>query len=219
MSLSIFIGSPRGKSSNSFLLADAISKGYVSAGGQKPDIILLSQSSRLKENIEKFNKSRFVLIIFPLYTDMIPAILKDFIEHLPEKFPDKKLGFIVQSGFPESIHSETTAAYLKNLAQESQADYYGTLIKGGVEGIQIMPPVFTRGLYRKMRRTGYDLCKYQAFNPEIVKSLAKPRTLNRRRILLFKIMMLTGMANYYWVKNLKANKAWQQRHAKPYSSA
>ena len=50
----------------------------------------------------------------------------------------KSLVFIVQSGFPEAIHSVCIEKYLKKFTSKLNCTYLGTVIKGGVEEIQVI---------------------------------------------------------------------------------
>ena len=66
--------------------------------------------------LKLFQEAEQVLLAFPLYTDCMPGIVKVFIESLEplcsrEGNPD--VGFIVQSGFPEAIHSRYVEKYLE----------------------------------------------------------------------------------------------------------
>ena len=71
----------------------------------------------------------------------MPAIVKQFIEALePLKNRENNppMGFIVQSGFPEALHSRYVEHYLQKLAARLNAPYLGTIVKGGGEGIRMM---------------------------------------------------------------------------------
>jgi NAD(P)H-dependent FMN reductase len=216
MKLNIFIGSPRGKGSNSLIMAQKVAEGFEQAGGEKTDFHFLNQIRKVDEMVKAFVSSDFSIIILPLYTDSVPGIVKYFIEQLPEKLSGKKLGFIIQSGFPESIQSEVAAMYLSNLAEELQADNLGVMIKGGVEGIQHMPERFSRKLKAQMFETGRILFEKQQFDANIKEKLARPKTLSPMRQRMFRFFMFTGLADMFWNSQLKKNKAYQDRYATPY---
>lgn len=220
MKLSIINGSPRGKSSNTKIITDKVIEGFQSVDNtfDLTENFLASKKDR-NEAITTLSTSDIVLIGFPLYTDSMPGIVKEFIETIDvQQFKNKKLklGFIVQSGFPESYHSSFLKKYLDKLAKRLEIDYLGTVIKGGVEGIKIQPKWMTRYL-----DLFYDLGQHLAleweFDEKIIHKLAKPNHMNSTRLFMFKFLMKTGLSNFYWNKQLKENKAYDLRFAKPYS--
>jgi multimeric flavodoxin WrbA len=118
MKLAIFNGSPRLKKSNSKILIEHFLKGYHKRSDESPSVGYLANLKRLEQNVELFKNSEIVLIIFPLYTDCMPGVVKEFFEKIYESgnySAKKKIGFIVQSGFPEMIHSVWVEKYSKAL--------------------------------------------------------------------------------------------------------
>jgi hypothetical protein len=149
----------------------------------------------------------------------MPGIVKEFFEdllHLDNQI-QKKIGFIVQSGFPESIHSVALERYLEKLVKRLGHIYLGTVIKGGVEGIQIMPPGMTKKLYGQFQQLGRYFAEFQSFDPQIMKQLRNPYKLSPLRISFINMMSKTGLTNFYWDMHLKKNNAFEQRFDKPFS--
>ncbi|MEI6347468.1 MAG: NAD(P)H-dependent oxidoreductase [Bacteroidota bacterium] len=167
MKLAIINGSPRNKKSNSALLINQFLEGFNSKNTQEVPIHYLANQSLKKEGIDAFINSDVILIIFPLYTDCMPAIVKEYFERIAEvdkvEIKSKKIGFIVQSGFPEVIHSVAVEHYLEKLTKRLQCEYLGTVIKGSVEGIQVMPPFMTRKLFNQFKKLGEYFQKTQHF--------------------------------------------------------
>jgi hypothetical protein len=219
MTLLILNGSPRQKKSNSKILGDCFIEGYRSVV-KKPGIIVhyLANFKKNKLYIEDFLKSNTVLFIFPLYTDAMPGVVKYFLEELYKSKPMRKtnVGFIVQSGFPEAIHSVYLERYLAKYAKRMDFNYLGTIIKGGVEGIQVMPAGMTRKLYANFRQLGRYFAKTGKFDPAVKKRLAKPYKFSSLQRTFFRLMSLTGFTNYYWNMNLKKHGAYRKRHDRPY---
>ncbi len=218
MKLAIINGSPRGKKSNSKILTDHFLKGYNSLC---PDIVSVNYlvNSKLQEESKNvFRDAETVIIIFPLYTDCMPGIVKEFFEHISECeiSRSKKMGFIVQSGFPEAIHSIYVERYLEKFTKRLKCHYLGTIIKGGVEGIQIMPPSMTKKLFGKFEALGKYFAKTSTFSAEIKESLRKPLKMSPLNAFLFDAISKTGLTNFYWNKNLKENRAYHKRFDKPY---
>lgn len=165
-------------------------------------------------------QAEILIIVFPLYTDSMPGIVKELFESMAERRKEItcKIGYLVQSGFPEAIHSTFLERYLRKFTARLQCEYLGTVIKGGVEGIQVMPPWMTKKLYAKFQQLGEYFARHQAFDPEIQSALRKPLRMSRPRRVLFEILCKTGLTNFYWDSNLKKYGAFDQRFDRPYST-
>ncbi len=218
MKLALINGSPRNKKSNSLLLIHQFLEGYRKNSSDPVSVHHLA-SKKEKEKIEEtVRNTEIMIIVFPLYTDSMPGIVKEFFENLANLKSDrlKKIGFIVQSGFPEAIHSVYVERYLEKLSRRLELEYLGTVIKGGVEGIQIMPPLMTRKLFGNFRALGEHFGKYRSFSPKIMNELRKPYKMSATRRFFFTLMAKTGMSNFYWDSNLKKNGAFGRRFERPY---
>ena len=218
MKLVVFNGSPRRKKSNSKILMEQFLKGYNEI--QKDDVPLyyLASMKRMNEYVDAFQHAQTVLFIFPLYTDSMPGVVKFFIEKISElkPFNTKNIGFIVQSGFPEAHHSTYLERYLEKWTRRIQCTYLGTVIRGGVEGIQIQPRSWTRKLFRAFYELGKGFADSGSFHPDIVARLRKPYMLSAPRRLSFRFMALIGLTNYYWNMKLKEHHAYDIRFDRPY---
>ena len=217
MKLAIFNGSPRKTKSNSTILIQQFLNGYNNYDHTDNIIYYLADTSKNYEHIEKFIEADTVILIFPLYTDAMPGQVKYFLESI-ENFDSsrKSVGFIVQSGFPEAHHSSFIEKYLEKLSITMGWNYLGTIIKGGIEGIQIMPPSMTKKLYLNFEKLGAYFALTGKFNPVINRKLRTPYRLSYFRLLFFKLGIKTGLANFYWNKKLKDNNAFEKRFAQPY---
>ncbi len=218
MKLVIFNGSPRNKKSNSKILIEHFLSGYNKICSELVPIHYLANRKQKEEQNEIFRKSDIIIVIFPLYTDCMPGIVKEFFESIVqlELTNSKKIGFIVQSGFPEAIHSIFIERYLEKLTKRIKCEYLGTIIKGGVEGIQIMPPRMTKKLFGKFEDLGEYFAKNETFSTEIQESLRKPFKMSFMRRFLFSLISKTGLTNFYWNSNLKRNNAYCKRFDKPF---
>ena len=171
----------------------------------------------MEKSHDLLSQASHVIIIFPLYTDCMPGIVKEFFEKLPvnESGKEKNLGFIVQSGFPEAIHSVYVERYLDKFSRRMGYNYLGTIIKGGVEGIQVMPPFMTRKLYDNFYKLGEYFAETKTFSEEIKQKLRTPLRLNKANQAGFRVMNFLGFTNFYWNSNLKKNGAFEKRFDKP----
>ncbi len=174
---------------------------------------------RVKEHdnfVNLFQDAEQVLLAFPLYADAMPAIVKTFIESL-EPFCSRDInpdiGFIVQSGFPESVHSIYVERYLEKLARRLGCRYKGTVIKGGVEGIRTVPERMNRKLFNSFYHLGESFGKTGEFNNQIVLKLRQPEKITRFQFFFLKFLG----HSLYWNPMLKKNKAFEKRFARPYA--
>ncbi len=219
MQLTIFNGSPRGKNSNTAILLDHFIKGFNQNNENDFSIAYFIHTKNVQQHVELFEKAENVIIAFPLYTDAMPGIVKYFIEALEPlcgKGNNPRLGFIVQSGFPEPNHSRYVERYLEKLAKRLGCEYLGTIVKGGVEGIKIMPPSMTKKLYNTFYKLGENFSKDDTFDQELVKQLTPWEKMPARRIQVFKLLHKTGFANFYWDNQLKKNGVFDKRFDQPF---
>ena len=215
MELTIFNGSPRGKVSNTKVLVDQFLDGFMKRNGNSYKIVYLNTTKDSDYLIKMFEEAEKFLLAFPLYVDSMPAIVKTFIESLEplcgrKENPD--IGFLVQSGLPESIHSRYVERYLKKLSARLGCNYMGTIIKGGVEGVQAKPVRMNKKLFNSFYQIGKIFGETGKFDKEIVDRLAQPERYSKLYLWLFKLF---GKF-WYWDTMLKKNNAYEKRFAKPY---
>lgn len=220
MNLAVFNGSPRFLKSNTKILIEKFLTGYnqVCSSTNSISVQYLANRKYVQEYVRLYKNSEVILIFFPLYTDCMPGIVMDFFERIVdvEDSVPKKVGFVVQSGFPESVHSEFVAAYLENLCKKLGVRYFGTVIKGGVEGIQMMPKFMTRKLYSQFTALGKHFAVNDEFHPGILAELTIPRRLSKFRLFMIRMGGKLGFADFYWNGNLKKHGAYEMRNARPY---
>lgn len=218
MKLAVFNGSPRGTASNSRLLVEMMLAGLNETPGHSVDIAYLRNEKEHPRFLEMFGACDVALVILPLYADSMPGIAKSFIESLRARVgrtDNPKLGFVVQSGFPESAQSEPVARYLEKLARRLGCECLGVAIKGGVEGMQVMPPWMTRGIRKGFTALGRSLGTTGRFDPAVLARLrGKPR-LTPVRLLAFRAATRLGLADSYWNAELREHHAFERRFDRP----
>jgi len=219
MQLTVYNGSPRGKNSNTRLLLERFLGGLEGKGGQTHRLHYLVRRNQRKQQVDDFARAPGpVLLAFPLYTDCMPGLVKDFIEDLRPLCGQEGLPpamFLVQSGFPEARHSRFVERYLKKLTRRLGCGYLGTMVRGGVEGIRVMPAMMTRKLYGLMEDLGAALARTGKLDPELLSKLATPETLTPARRFLYE-KLLYRMTNAYWNNMLKKNNALHRREDRPF---
>ena len=219
MKLTVFNGSPRGKKSNSTLLMAQFLHGFASSGDHEYKIVYLVQTRQVADHVRDFREAENAVLIFPLYTDAMPGIVKLFIEALEPlvgKSDNSSLGFIIQSGFAEAHHSRYVGRYMEKLAKRLNGTHTGTVVRGGVEGIQIMPPWMTKKLYKLFFALGAAYGRTGRFDPDVIKKLAPYEGRSRRRRIMERIARVLGADNFYWDSQLKSNNAFEDRFAHPF---
>jgi multimeric flavodoxin WrbA len=220
MKLLIINGSPRGLKSNSAILINQFLDGFNSKAKQVAELIFLAKKSDKEIAEVKIKESDAILLIFPLYTDCMPGIVLQFFEEIisTDYLNGKKLGFIVQSGFPEAKQSVYVERYLEKFAKRNKANYLGTVIKGGVEGIQVQPASMTKKLYESFRMLGEKFAETNSFDPIIKARLLHRFEFKGASLVSLKIISKTGIFNMYWNSQLKKNNAYHLKNAQPYKT-
>ncbi len=214
-------GSPRGKGSNSRLLIEYFNTGYEQVQKEKVSEHYLKGMST-EEQRRIFSESDSLIVVFPLYTDAMPGSVKVFFENLAQlagSNPNLRLGFILHSGFPEGHHSVYLAQYLEKLTRRLGCHYLGTVIKGGTEGIQIMPDWFKKKLMSRFNELGKHFAYTGGFDKKIMNELRNPYQMSVSQLAFFKFMKFIKVGDFYWNSQLKKNGAYENRWARPYSSS
>lgn len=217
MSLVIFNGSPRNKQSNSKILVEHFLSGYESVNKSRVEVNYLKSNSDKRKRKDIYKIADQILIIFPLYCDSMPGLVMEFLQEIHELGGSgKKIGFIIQSGFPETKHSVPVSKYLRKFTNRIGAEYLGCVIKGGVEGIQIMHPKMTEKLFNNFKKLGKTFGLKGELDSEVIQELGKTYTLSKFNRVLFRIASILGLTNFYWNMMLKKHGAYEKRFNRPY---
>jgi len=219
MQLTIFNGSPRRRKSNSKLLIAKFLEGYSKIEKKQVQVLYIASKKERAKRIEAFKNSEIVIIFMPLYTDSMPGIVKEFFEDIIniEDKKTKKIGYVVQSGYLEAINSVYLAKYLKKFTSRLKIEYLGTVIKGGVEGIQTMPSFMTNKLFKNFTNLGEQFAKNSKFDKATVKKLGSPYELSKNMVKFFNFLKFIGLTDFYWNRSLRKNKAFEKRFNHPYA--
>ena len=220
MSLAIFNGSPRGLNSNSKLLMAAFLEGFSLKNSENFKEFYLKDKKNMSLYKESFINADKVIFIFPLYVDAMPGVVKEFFETLEDYDANKskKIGFIIHSGFPETIHSEFLAKYLERFVEIINGEYMGTVIKGGSESLKYMPEKMQNKTLSKFYALGVIFGEKNEFDKEIIKKLMVPYKFNGFIIIILKILNSMKIFDIHWNKELKKNNCYENRYDKPYES-
>ncbi|MCU0611630.1 MAG: NAD(P)H-dependent oxidoreductase, partial [Candidatus Eisenbacteria bacterium] len=157
MKLTVCNGSPRGTGSNTGLLLEHFITGFEETAGNSHELFHLNRSDWRESAAKAFGGAETVLLAYPLYTDAMPGIVKEFLERLAcyrGRPHNPRLLFLVQSGFPEGSHTSHVPRYHEKLARRLGCDYVGTIRRGGIEGIRAQPPSMNRKLFGRFMDLG-----------------------------------------------------------------
>jgi NAD(P)H-dependent FMN reductase len=220
MRLTVFNGSPRGKGGNTKILVEEFLDGFEVNVGNSYELFYLRRVQETHRFRQAFSQAEHVLLAFPLYTDAMPGLVKAFIESL-EPFCGKEdnpdIGFIVQSGFPEAVHSRYVERYLEKLASRLGCTYIGTIVKGGAEGVRTMPEAANRKLFAAFYQLGKVFGETGQFDEALVHQLARPERYPQVLGPVFQLFLKTKLATSYWDNQLRENDAYERRFARPYA--
>lgn len=218
MKLTVFNGSPRGTGSNTKLILEHFLDGFSQSPGNEYEVFYLNHTKKHAELVDKFLKSEAVLFAFPLYTDCMPGLVKAFFELLAPlkgKKENPPIAFIVQYGFSEGIHGQYLKRYLEKLAKKLNSSLMGIAHRGGVEGIQMMPPMMTKKLFRLFYELGKGFGSTGQFDAGLVKTIARKERFSLSSKITAKVMQMLRVSNLYWDRMLKSNNTYEKRYDRP----
>jgi hypothetical protein len=138
------------------------------------------------------------------------------LEPLTSQGNNPPLGFLVQSGFPEGLHSRYIERYLEKLAARLGSSYLGTIVKGNGEGTRVMPPQMTQGLFANLQALGAGLAANGRLDPGLLKSIANPESFPAILGPLFQVFLRLPGAQSYFDSMLRKNGAFERRFARPF---
>ena len=221
MKLMVFNGSPRTGKNNTEIMINKFLKGFSEQPGNSYEILKLNKVKFMGEAVKHFVESDTILLAFPLYNYSMPSGVKEFIENLEPfcgELSNKKIGFLVQYGFPEATHARPLEKYLQGLVKELNAHYLGTIIKGGcnslienIGNIEKQNKRILDGIFQ----IGQIFGKAGQFNKSLIANYSKPEksTFITKIIMRFLIKLIN---KYYWAEKLKVNGVYEQGYARPY---
>jgi len=217
--IAIFNGSPRGKKGNTPILLDQFAQGFSSIKGRSVETYHLFKTKNIDVFTEAFEQAESVLIGFPLYTDAMPGIVKQFIdalEPLTQRDSNPPIAFLVQSGFGENHHSRYVQRYLESLAARLHSPYLGTMVRGGCEEVRMMPENMNRKTFDALHTIGVEMAENGKFNQVSLDAFGNREKYAGIQLPFFKLMTRMPFMNWYWNSQLKKNNAYAKRFNKPY---
>jgi hypothetical protein len=219
-SLLLLNGSPRGARSNSMKMLSRVGEGWEASDGEAPRVLHLAKRTDFSEAVVAFSEADTVVLGMPLYTDSMPGLVKTYIEALAPyvgREGNPRIGFLVQSGFQEALHSRALEAYLAKLAIRLGCAYAGTIVRGGGEALQMMPDEANKKLWEGLRGLGSSLLTEGRFDPDLLSQVAGTERLSPMMAATLSAASHLPVMNFYWNGMLKKNGVWDERFATPYA--
>jgi multimeric flavodoxin WrbA len=213
MSLIVFNGSPRGKNSNSSVITEWF------LNNKNTEIEYLNKVKRHDGYIKKVIDFSEILFVFPLYVDGMPGIVKHFFEIMysnKKSIKNKRVTYIIHSGFPETIQSRILERYLNRFSDIMGFNNHGVIIIPGSEGFRLMPPFITRKKSMMLKCLGEDFFNNKKYNEKVFIKIQGKEKNEGIQVCIFKLLSFFGLSNIYWDKNLKSNNAFDKRFDSPY---
>jgi len=213
--LTLFNGSPRGRKGNTPFFLRKIVEGF----GGESETHHLVRMRETEQMVKAFADAECVIFGFPLYTDSMPGVVKHFIEALEPltgRGANPPIGFVVQSGFPEGLHSRYVEQYLEKLAGRLHSPYLGTVVKGNGEGTRLMPEEANRRLFENLQAIGSSLAKNGNFDTAALKTIAHPEQFPRMLGPVLQLFVHLPIAHSYFDGMLRRNGVFEKRFARPF---
>jgi multimeric flavodoxin WrbA len=217
--LVVFNGSPRGKQGNTPILLEQFAQGFSSVPDRSVETYHLFKTKDIPQFVDAYKNAECVIIGFPLYTDAMPGIVKEFIDALQPVVGRKNnppMAFLVQSGFGEDHHSRYVQRYLESFSARLGSPYLGTLVRGGCEGVRIMPEQMNRKTFDALHTLGEQLALEGGFTQAAIDAFGNHENIPRYMLPVYWIMTQLPLMNWYWNSQLKKNGAFANRYAQPY---
>jgi len=221
MHLLLLNGSPKGESGNSRYLLQLLLEGVNETPSHTHEFAELVRVKEHRDYVESFAKADVVVMSFPLYTDMMPGVVKAFIEELEPlcgREGNPVLGFIVQCGFPESIQLRALEAYLEKLARRLGCRYLGTALRGGGGSVRSMPAFMARGFVENVHALGRSLAATGEFDSDVLRRFAGSEKLSLLRLWSMGTIGDRMARAFFWHREMRRNEVFERRLAQPYGT-
>lgn len=133
MNALLIVGSPKGKKSASRAIGDALLHRLAASGWRTAETIVaaaLDAPEKREEFGRAIEAADLVLYAFPLYVDQLPSPVIRSLEILAGRGAGRKLGLIVQCGFPETHQNLPAVEIMGNFAAQAGFHWAGALAAG-----------------------------------------------------------------------------------------
>ncbi len=178
---------------------------------------LLFKTTQHPAFIQTISDADCYLMVFPLYVDSMPSIVKSFMELMSENsqnFQGKPIYFIIHSGFPEIVQNELLKKYTAYFSSNiMKMNYKGTLIMAGSEAMQMAPDGYFNKKVTLFQSLLSSIVKGANFDEALSMKLSGCYQLSPLQQFLYRI---NPFKDFYWHYRLKKSGARHLVKAKPY---
>ncbi|MDR2957368.1 MAG: NAD(P)H-dependent oxidoreductase [Coriobacteriales bacterium] len=194
MHLVIINCSPRTASrSNTARIIEQFQVGYAKAGGTS-ELHHLSRRSSWGSIRAAFDNNNIIVFALPLYIESVPGIMLEFLETLSPKAHAEgvvatRIGFILQSGFPEASQLRCGEQLLEKLPGYLNCEYAGTLIKGNMFAASLLDSEAAETMLYPFATMGEEFARSNSFDKKKATEFAKPEYFSKGYILFFKALL------------------------------
>lgn len=179
MHLVIISCTPRRKEkSNTAKIIEAFKRGFEEKGNTT-EVWYLYSKSQWEGARKAFEDNEHILFATPLFVENIPGLFLEFLNTLePKKEKGTKVAFLIQGGFPEASQLRCAEKYLEVLPSYLNCEYGGTLLKGDMFGVSMLPEKMGKKMVSSFEKMGRAFADSGYFDKEEVSSFAAPEFLS-----------------------------------------
>jgi len=205
-------GSPNGRKGNSEIFC----RKFINGMQSQPEIHYVAEEdpAALAAYMDDFDHWLF---FFPLYVNAMPGILKRLFEHLNPS-EEKKVGYVIQSGFEEAFQSDWLCTILKNFNRRMGYLDLGIVVAGGMAGVRYMPEQMNKKTFARLEKAGSLYEQNLVFDEEVIQQFGQLYRYSEKQLKHNRFFRKLGLTNTFWNRMLKKNNAYQKRFNKPFGT-
>lgn len=207
----IINGSPNGRKGNTEIFC----RQFIQGMNNQLEIRYASEEDPavLAADMEGFDHWLF---FFPLYVNAMPGILKQLFEHLNPS-DEKKVGYVIQSGFEEAFQSDWLCAILRNFNRRMGYGDLGIVVAGGMAGVRYMPEKMNQKLFAHLVQAGLLYEQNGVLHQETIQQFGQLYRYNEKQLRRIRFFKKLGLADIFWNRMLKKHNAYPKRLDKPFA--
>lgn len=207
----IINGSPNGRKGNSEIFCRRFIKGMHN----QPEIryAVEEDPAALAADMDEYDHWLF---FFPLYVNAMPGILKKLFEHLNPS-EEKKVGYLIQSGFEEAFQSDWLCAILQNFNRRMGYGDLGIVVAGGMAGVRYMPERMNKKTFARLEEAGSLYEQSGVFSQETIRQFGQLHRYSESQLRRLRFFKKLGLTDMFWNSMLKKNNAYHKRFDKPFA--
>lgn len=173
-------GSPRGTNGNSQIIINKFLEGYT-LDGNTNELFCITAKDKWDEISIAISKAENIIVVFPLYAELLPGSLLEFFEYLSNTKLSKnnKMSFILHSGNLIAGVRGCCKQYLAELTKSLGCDFGGVLVRGNSFFYFNISKEKANELVEPYAEMGKYYSKYQCFFGNEVNAFAGPTKIEK----------------------------------------